>query len=86
MRYAMYGYIIQITETRYSCEPFPLPSRRWVESVLDEDLPPTPELEDALQNGVYLCRIGMLLLPNEEMWKKVYDLDQSKFKVYIITN
>lgn len=53
--------------------------------MLGEDLPPTTELEDALQNGVYLCRIGMALLPKDEMWKKVYDLDQSKFKVCVCT-
>lgn len=48
---------------------------------MGEDLPPAAELEDALQNGVYLCRLGMTLLPNEDMWKKVYDLNQAKFKV-----
>ena len=52
-----------------------------MESVLEEELPPTVKLEDALQNGVYLCKLGMILLPSDEMWKKVYDLDQSKFKV-----
>ena len=58
-----------------------LVSYRWLELVLEEELPSDVKLEDALQNGVYLCRLGMVLLPNDEMWKKVYDLDQSKFKV-----
>ena len=49
--------------------------------MLHENLPPTLELEDALQNGVYLCKLGMVLLPDDELWRKVYDLDQSKFKV-----
>ena len=39
------------------------------------------ELEDALQNGVLLCRLGIKLLPDDPMWKKVYDIDQTKFKV-----
>ena len=51
--------------------------------MLGEALPPTTELEEALQNGVYLCRLGMVFLPEEEMWKKVYDPDQSKFKVSV---
>ena len=54
---------------------------RWLEAVLQESLPPVTELEGALQNGVVLCRLGMRLLPDDPMWAKVYDLDQSKFKV-----
>ena len=57
---------------------------RWIESVIKEDLPPVLELEDALQNGVYLCKLGMSLLPGDELWKKVYDLDQSKYKVCVV--
>lgn len=57
---------------------------RWIESVLNEELPTVLELEDALQNGVYLCKLGMILLPEDDLWKKVYDLDQSKYKVWNI--
>ncbi len=49
--------------------------------MIKEDLPSVLELEDALQNGVYLCKLGMALLPGDELWKKVYDLDQTRFKV-----
>lgn len=52
-----------------------------MEFVIGEELPPVLVLEDALQNGVYLCKLGMALLPHDELWRKVYDLDQSKFKV-----
>ena len=52
-----------------------------METLLNEELPSVLELEDYLQNGVILCKISMKLLPDEPMWKKVYDLDQSKFKV-----
>jgi hypothetical protein len=54
-------------------------------SVLDEELPSALELEEYLQNGVLLCKLAMKLLPDEPMWKKVYDLDQSKFKVRTCT-
>lgn len=54
---------------------------RWMEAVLNEELPSTLQLEEYLQNGVILCKLTMKLLPDEPMWKKVYDLDQSKFKV-----
>lgn len=52
-----------------------------MEGIIREELPPVLELEDALQNGIYLCKLGMALLPDDDLWKKVYDIDQSKFKV-----
>jgi hypothetical protein len=51
-----------------------------LEAVLHISLPPATELESALQNGVVLCRLGMKLLPDDPMWSKVYDLDESRFK------
>ena len=48
-----------------------------------ETLPPPMELENSLPNGVLLCALGKKLLPNDPMWKKVYDLDQARFKVRI---
>lgn len=48
---------------------------------MDCELPAAPDLEDTLQNGVILCKLGMCLLPDDPMWNRVYDLDQSKFKV-----
>ena len=61
-----------------------IPLCRWLEAVLGEELPPATELEDALQNGVYLCRLTMIFQPDEDIGKKVYDLDQSKFKVLYV--
>ena len=52
-----------------------------MESLLEEELPSALELEEHLQNGVILCKLAMKLLPDEPMWKKVYDIEQSKFKV-----
>ena len=54
---------------------------RWMEAILMETLPPVTELEDRLSNGVLLCALGKKLLPNDPMWKKVFDQDQAKFKV-----
>ena len=54
---------------------------RWLEAVLNISLPSATELESSLQNGVILCRLGMKFLPDDPMWNKVYDLDESKFKV-----
>ena len=44
---------------------------RWMEEILEESLPPPLELEQRLANGVYLCQIGMKLLPDDPNWKKV---------------
>ncbi len=49
--------------------------------MLSCELPGAPALEETLQNGVILCKLGMKLLPDDQMWNRVYDLDQSKFKV-----
>ena len=54
---------------------------RWLESVLVESLPPVTQLEDRLQNGVVLCKLGMRLLPLDSMWNKVYDLEEKRYKV-----
>ena len=62
---------------------WPLIFFRWMEGVLNEELPPVLEFEEYLQNGVLLCRLAMKVLPDEPMWKKVYDLDLSKFKVQL---
>ena len=48
-----------------------------------ESLPPVTQLEDRLQNGVVLCKLGMKLLPLDSMWKKVYDLEETRYKVCV---
>lgn len=51
--------------------------------MLSEPMPPAPHLEDGLQNGVVLCKLGMKLLPLDPMWKKVYDLQETRYKVSV---
>ena len=54
---------------------------RWIESCIDEELPPTTELEQALRNGVILCKLGHYCAPETLPLRKIYDLDESKYKV-----
>ncbi len=46
-------------------------SSRWIEELIGELLPPLQEFEESLANGVYLCKLGMKLLPDSQYWKKV---------------
>lgn len=54
---------------------------RWMEAVLKEELPPTTELEENLQNGVYLAKLGNVIAPQVVPLTKIYDIDQKLFKV-----
>lgn len=52
-----------------------------MEAVLKEELPPTTELEENLQNGVYLAKLGNVMAPQTVPLTKIYDIDQKLFKV-----
>lgn len=54
---------------------------RWMEACLDEDLPPTTELEEGLRNGVYLGKLATFFAPKMVSAKRIYDRDQSRYKV-----
>lgn len=54
---------------------------RWIEACLDEDLPPTTELEEGLRNGVYLGKLATFFAPKMVSAKRIYDRDQSRYKV-----
>jgi hypothetical protein len=53
---------------------------RWMETVLKEKLPPTTELEENLQNGVYLAKLGNVIAPETVPLTKIYDIDQKFYK------
>ena len=55
---------------------------RWVESVIQEALPDAQWWEYSLCNGICLCKLGRKLLPDFPVWKKIYDLDQTRFEVF----
>ncbi len=57
---------------------------RWIEACIEDELPPTTELEQALRNGVILCRLGHYYAPKVIPLKKIYDFDESKYKVIIV--
>ncbi|XP_030647761.1 ras GTPase-activating-like protein IQGAP2 isoform X2 [Chanos chanos] len=55
-------------------------AKQWMEACLDEELPPTTELEEGLRNGVYLGKLGKFFAPKTVSEKKIYDRDQSRYK------
>lgn len=57
------------------------PPYRWMEACLDEELPPTTELEEGLRNGVYLAKLGNFFAPRTVSLKKIYDREQTRYKV-----
>ncbi len=52
-----------------------------MEACLKEELPAPIELEEALRNGVYLAKLGHCFTPRVVPLKKIYDLDQERYKV-----
>lgn len=54
---------------------------RWMEACLNEELPPTTELEEGLRNGVYLAKLGNFFSPKVVSLKKIYDREQTRYKV-----
>ena len=52
-----------------------------MEACLEEDLPPTTELEEGLRNGVYLGKLAKFFAPKTVSEKRIYDRDQARYKV-----
>ncbi|XP_053787376.1 ras GTPase-activating-like protein IQGAP2 isoform X2 [Vidua chalybeata] len=55
-------------------------AKRWMEVCLDEELPPTMELEEGLRNGVYLAKLAKFFAPNVVSDKKIYDVEQARYR------
>ncbi|NXV54287.1 IQGA2 protein, partial [Uria aalge] len=55
-------------------------AKRWMEVCLDEELPPTTELEEGLRNGVYLAKLAKFFAPDVVSDKKIYDVKQERYK------
>ncbi|XP_044127441.1 ras GTPase-activating-like protein IQGAP3 isoform X1 [Bufo gargarizans] len=55
-------------------------AKRWMESCLNEELPPPTELEESLRNGVILAKLGSFFAPEIVPLKKIYDGDQLRYK------
>jgi len=54
---------------------------RWIESCIEEELPPTTELEQALRNGVILGKLGHYYAPDVLPLRRIYDLNEAKYQV-----
>lgn len=52
-----------------------------MEACLNEELPPTTELEEGLRNGVYLAKLANFFAPQTVSLKKIYDREQTRYKV-----
>lgn len=55
-----------------------------MEACLNEELPLPTELEEALRNGVLLAKLGHCFAPKTVPLKKIYDLNQERYKVSVI--
>ncbi|XP_059176256.1 ras GTPase-activating-like protein IQGAP1 [Physella acuta] len=51
----------------------------WIEACVNEELPPTTELEEGLRNGVFLAKLAHFFAPNAAPLKKIYDKEQSRY-------
>jgi Ras GTPase-activating-like protein IQGAP1 len=54
-------------------------AKQWIEACIEDELPTTTELEEALRNGVILCRLGHFYAPEILPLRKIYDRDQAKY-------
>lgn len=54
---------------------------RWIQACINEELPPTTELEEGLRNGVYFAKLGHFLSPKFVPVKKIYDREQTRYQV-----
>lgn len=52
-----------------------------MEACLSEELPPPTELEETLRNGVVLAKLGHCFAPAAVPLKKIYDREQTRYKV-----
>ncbi|XP_069796414.1 ras GTPase-activating-like protein IQGAP3 isoform X4 [Narcine bancroftii] len=55
-------------------------AKRWMEVCLNEELPPTTDLEESLRNGVTLAKLGHCFAPNVVALRKIYDPEQLRYK------
>ncbi|CAC5411023.1 IQGAP1 [Mytilus coruscus] len=52
----------------------------WIQACINEELPPTTELEEGLRNGVYLAKLGHFLAPKFVPIKRIYDREQTRYQ------
>ena len=52
-----------------------------MEACISEELPEVMDLEENLQNGVYLGKLANFCCPEKIPLKRIYDKDQTRYKV-----
>ncbi|KAL8562627.1 hypothetical protein ACOMHN_011199 [Nucella lapillus] len=52
----------------------------WIQACINEDLPPSTELEEGLRNGVFMAKLGHFFAASVVPLKKIYDKDQTRYK------
>ncbi|XP_041369796.1 ras GTPase-activating-like protein IQGAP1 isoform X2 [Gigantopelta aegis] len=55
-------------------------AKMWIQACINEELPPSTELEEGLRNGVYLAKLGYFFAPQVVSLKRIYDREQTRFK------
>eukprot|EP00127_Corallochytrium_limacisporum_P003830 Clim_evm44s153 gene=Clim_evmTU44s153 len=53
--------------------------KQWLEGLIQEELPPSTELEEGLRNGVYLAKLAMFYAPDKVTKRKIFDISQEKY-------
>lgn len=64
-----YEYLCHLEETK-----------KWIEMCIKETLPDSTELEEGLRNGVYLAKLGHRFHPESVPLKRIYDINQSRYR------
>ncbi|XP_006818327.1 ras GTPase-activating-like protein IQGAP1 [Saccoglossus kowalevskii] len=64
-----YEYLCHLEETKL-----------WIEICINEKLPPSTELEEGLQNGVFLAKLSHFFAPKIVPLKRIFDKDQSRYE------
>lgn len=55
-------------------------AKKWIEMCTKDVLPDSTELEEGLRNGVYLAKLGHRFHPETVPLKRIYDLDQMRYR------
>lgn len=58
---------------------------RWMEACLEDEVPPSIELEQGLRNGVILAKLSHFYAPDVVPIRKIYDIDEAKYRVCVPT-
>lgn len=56
-------------------------AQEWIQSCINEQLPPPTELEENLRNGVYLAKLANFFAPNIVPARKIFDPDQNRYQI-----